>query len=310
MRAVFLGTPDFAIPSLAALLEAGFEVVSVITQPDKPKGRGHRMCPCVVKEYALSKGLDVHSFKRIRDKEGVSFLKSLNFDVMVTAAFGQILTQEILDIPELGCINVHASLLPKYRGPAPIQWAIINGETETGITTMQTGRGVDTGDILLQEKIEVGPEETAGELFGRLSELGGRVLIKTLRGIMAGTISPTPQNHEQATHFPMLKKEDGKIDFSKKAQEIKNLVRGVNPWPGAYITLGADIIKIWDVEVVHRSSRRRPGTLVSCDSKNGIVVNTLDYEIALKEVQFPGKKRMEATSAMCGRELNLKQVFE
>ena len=229
---------------------------------------------------------------------------------MVTAAFGQILTQEILDIPKFGCINVHASLLPKYRGPAPIQWAVINGETETGITTMQTERGVDTGDILIQEKVEIGPEETAGELFHRLSELGGQVLVKTLRGIEAGTVTPTPQNHSEATHYPMLKKEDGKIDFHKKAGEIKNLVRGVNPWPGAYINLGADIIKIWDVKVVRQTSRRRPGTLVCCDAKNGIVVNTADYEIALKEVQFPGKRRMEATSAMCGRELNLKQVFE
>ena len=310
MRVVFLGTPDFAIPSLAALLETGFHVVAVITQPDKPRGRGHKLCPCAVKQFALSKGLNVHSFKKIRGREGVAFLKNIDFDVIVTAAFGQILTQEILDIPELGCINVHASLLPKYRGPAPIQWAIINGETETGITTMQTERGVDTGDILLQEKVEIGPEETAGELFGRLSELGGKVLVKTLKAIEAGTVAPTPQNHDKATHYPMLKKEDGKIDFCKKAHEIKNLVRGVNPWPGAYINLGAEIIKVWDVDVVHCKSRRRPGTLVSCDAKNGIVVNTADYEIALKEVQFAGKRRMEATSAMCGRELNLKQVFE
>ena len=310
MRAVFLGTPDFAIPSLAALLEAGHDIPAVITQPDKPQGRGQNMAPCAVKKYALSKGLNVHSFKRIRSSEGVDFLKSLDFDVMITAAFGQILSQEILDIPKYGCINVHASLLPKYRGPAPIQWAVIMGETQTGITTMKTERGVDTGDILMQEKVDIGPEETAGELFERLAELGGRVLVKTLEGIEAGTVTPVPQNHDVASHFPMLKKEDGKIDFNKKAAEIKNLVRGVNPWPGAYVNLGADVLKIWDVKVIHQKSRRRPGTLVYCDARNGIVVNTADYEIALKEVQFAGKRRMEATSAMCGRELDTKQVFE
>jgi methionyl-tRNA formyltransferase len=310
MKVVFLGTPDFAIPSLRALLDAGYEVPAVITQPDRPRGRGHKLNPCEVKKYAISKGLNVHSFKRIRDREGVDFLKNLDFDVMVTAAFGQILSQEILDIPKYGCINVHASLLPKYRGPAPIQWAIIKGETETGITTMLTERGVDTGDILMQDKTFIEPEETAGELFDRLAEMGGYTLIKTLKGLELGTITPIPQNHDEATHFPMLKKEDGKIDFHKTAQEVKNLVRGVNPWPGAYVTLGSDVLKIWDVEIVHRTSRRRPGTMVNCDAKNGIVVNTADYEIALKEVQFAGKRRMEATAALCGRELDGTKVFE
>ena len=310
MKVVFLGTPDFGIPPLRALIEAGHQVVAVITQPDKPRGRGHKMMPCAVKEYAFSKGLDVHTFKKIRAKKGVEFLKSIDFDVMVTAAFGQILTQEILDIPKYGCLNVHASLLPKYRGPAPIQWAIIKGEKETGVTIMKTERGVDTGDIILQEKTEIGENETAGELFERLSEMGGEVLIKALDGIEDGTLNPIQQDHDKATHYPMLTKEDGKIDFHNKAQDIKNLVRGVNPWPGAYVNLGAEILKIWDVEVIHTTSHRRPGTVVCCDAKNGIVVNTSDYELALKEVQFPGKRRMEATAAMCGRELNTKQVLE
>ena len=310
MKVVFLGTPDFAIPSLRALLDAGYEVSAVITQPDRPRGRGHKLNPCEVKKYAMSKGLNVRSFKRIRDKEGVDFLKSLDFDVMVTAAFGQILSQEILDIPKYGCINVHASLLPKYRGPAPIQWAIIKGETETGITTMLTERGVDTGDILLQDRTFIDTEETAGELFDRLAEMGGYTLIKTLKGLELGTITPIPQNHDEATHYPMLTKEDGKIDFHKTAQEVKNLVRGVSPWPGAYVTLGSDVLKVWDVDIVHRTSRRRPGTMVNCDAKNGIVVNTADYEIALKEVQFAGKRRMEATAALCGRELDGTKVFE
>jgi len=311
MKVVFLGTPDFAIPPLKALIEAGHEVVAVITQPDKPRGRGHKMMPCAVKKYALSKGLSVHSFKRIRKKAGVDFLQSLDFDVMVTAAFGQILTQEILDIPKHGCINVHASLLPKYRGPAPIQWAIINGEAETGITTMKTERGVDTGDILLQEKTAITPNETAGELFDRLSEMGGDVLIKTLAKIEDGTIKPILQDHDKATHFPMLKKEDGKIDFHKTAKEIKNLVRGVNPWPGAYVTLGAEVLKVWDVEVTHHKSEgRRPGTMACCDAKRGVIVNTVDCQIALKEIQFAGKRRMEATAALCGRDIAGAKVFE
>lgn len=311
MKVVFLGTPDFAIPSLEALLEADFDVVAVITQPDKPRGRGHKMMPCAVKEYALSKGLSVHSFKRIRKKMGMEFLRSIDFNVMVTAAFGQILTQEILDIPKYGCINVHGSLLPKYRGPAPIQWSIINGETETGITTMKTERGVDTGDILLQEKTKIDPDETAGELFERLSKMGGGILVKTLKGIKDGTISPIPQNHDEATHFPMFTKEDGKLDFRKKAEEIKNLVRGVNPWPGAYASLGAEILKVWEVEVLYdKPAGRRPGTMACCDSKNGVIVNALDYQVKLTQIQFSGKRRMESTAALCGREINSEKVFE
>lgn len=310
MKVLFLGTPDFAIPSLKALLEAGYDVVGVVTQPDKPRGRGHKMMPCAVKEYALSKGLSVHAFRRIRKRLGMEFLKRIDFDVMVTAAFGQILTQEILDIPKYGCINVHGSLLPKYRGPAPIQWSIINGEIETGITTMKTQRGVDTGDILMQEVTKIGPDETAGELFERLSQMGGKVLVKTLKGLEEGNLVPIPQDHDQATHFPMFTKEDGKIDFHKKAQEIKNLVRGVNPWPGAYVTLGAEVLKVWEVEVQYdKPSKRRPGTMACCDSKNGVVVNTLDYQVKLTQIQFPGKRRMESTAALCGREIDSEKVF-
>ncbi len=310
MKVVFLGTPDFAIPSLEALLEANFDIVAVITQPDKPQGRGQKMHPCAVKKYALSKGLEVHSFKRIRGKKGVEFLKGLDFDVMVTAAFGQILTQEILDIPKYGCINVHASLLPKYRGPAPIQWAIINGEKETGVTTMLTERGVDTGDILMQVKTKIDPDETAGELFERLSYMGGEVLVSTLKGIKDGAGTRTPQNHDEATHFPMLQKEDGKIDFKKTAMEIKNLVRGVNPWPGAYVKLGEEVLKVWKVEMTDTKSVSRPGTMACCDAKQGMVVNTADYQVALKEIQFSGKRRMEATAALCGREMDSSKGFE
>lgn len=310
MKVLFCGTPDFAVASLNALLEASYDVVAVITQPDKPKGRGHKLTPCAVKKYALEKCLDVYSFNRIRNTDGVEFLRNLDFDIMVTAAYGQILSQKILDIPKLGCINVHASLLPKYRGPAPIQWAIINGEKKTGITTMLTERGVDCGDILLQKELNILSDETAGELFDRLSVLGGKVLIDTLNGICNDTITPIKQKDEEASHYPMLKKEDGRIDFKKTAQEIKNLVRGVCPWPGAYTTIGSDVLKIWKIIITENDSIGRAGTMACCDTKNGIVVNTKDKQIILCEIQFAGKRRMDAKIALCGREMDSTQVFK
>ncbi len=310
MKVVFCGTPDFAIPSLEALLNASFDIAAVITQPDKPRGRGHKMMPCAVKKYAQENHLDVYSFDRIRNNEGVKFLQDLDFNVMVTAAYGQILSQKILDIPKCGCINVHASLLPKYRGPAPIQWAIINGERKTGITTMLTERGIDCGDILLQKETDIKNNETTIHLSERLSIMGGEVLVDTLNGLYNNTITPQKQDHDKATHYPMLKKEDGMIDFKKTAQEIKNIVRGVCPWPGAYTNIGSDILKIWRVDVVNEPAIGRPGSIVSCDTKYGIILNTKDKQINLKEIQFAGKKRMDAKLAICGRSLHSSQVFE
>ncbi|MCK5129960.1 MAG: methionyl-tRNA formyltransferase [Clostridiales bacterium] len=310
MKVLFCGTPDFAIPSLNAILEADYDVVAVITQPDRKRGRGHKMTPCAVKEFALEKGLIVHSFDRIRNKENVEFLRNLDFDVMVTAAYGQILSQRILDIPLHGCINVHGSLLPKYRGPAPIQWVIINGEDKTGITTMLTERGVDCGDILLQKETEILPDEAAGELFERLSVMGGEVLVETLNSLTEGTLTPTPQDHDNATHFPMLKKEDGKIDFHKSAKEIKDLIRGVNPWPGAYLTLGRDVLKVWRASIIDEKATSRPATIVSCDAKTGIIINTQDQQICLEEIQFAGKRRMDSKIALCGREIDSSQVID
>ena len=231
MDIVFLGTPDFAVPSLKALIENGYNVKAVFTQPDRPKGRGNKVQFSPVKEYALSKDIPVYQPQKIRNSEDARILKELKPDLMITCAFGQILSQENLDSAPLGCINVHGSLLPKYRGSSPIQWAVINGESETGISTMYTDIGVDCGDIIHQNTTRIGENETAGELFDRLADLGAQTLIETLKMLEAGKIIRTPQDHLNATHYPMLDKQMGAIDFNKSSKVIKNLVRGLNPWP-------------------------------------------------------------------------------
>lgn len=297
LRIVFLGTPDFAVPSLKALAEAGYQVVGVFTQPDRPRDRGQRACSSPVKCTAVELGIPVFEFERIRRKEGVAALEALQPDLMVTAAFGQILSQKVLDIPRLGCINVHGSLLPKYRGPAPIQWAIINGETRTGITTMKTDAGIDTGDMLLQRETDIDPEENAGELFDRLAELGAQTLLETLDALQEGTLKQTPQDHEAATHFPMLTKEHGRIDWSRSAQEIHNQIRGVTPWPGAWTTLDGETVKIWKTRV--SDAQIEPGHLV-CSIKAGMGVGTGSGSLRIQEIQMPGKRRLSARDYLCG----------
>jgi methionyl-tRNA formyltransferase len=245
MRVVFMGTPEFATPSLRMLADEGHEIAAVVCQPDRPRGRGGRTTACPAKVEALAMGLRVLSFERIRDPEAVAALRQLAPDVLVTAAYGQILSKKILDIPPLGCINVHGSLLPRYRGPAPIQWAIIQGERTTGVTTMLTDRGVDTGDILLQRTLEIGPEETAGELTARLAALGADALRLTLQLWAAGQLKPTPQNPAEATRFPMLTREDGRIDWRRPAGDIVNGCGAVDPWPGAFTVLAGETLKIW-----------------------------------------------------------------
>lgn len=300
MRVVFLGTPDFSVPILSRLCSEGFDVVGVVTQPDKPQGRGCRIAPCAVKCCAQVQGLQVYSFDRIRNSGAVQILRDMQPDVMVTAAYGQILSQRVLDVPSLGCVNVHASLLPKYRGPAPIQWAIINGEQKTGVTTMLTDIGVDTGDILLQRELDIAPDETAGEMFDRLSLLGADVLVETLRQMERGNLIRTPQNHEEATHHPMLKKEDGRIDWTKSAEAIHNLVRGVNPWPGAYCWYGENIIKVLKARPCGEKSDLEPGGVVCCSDKKGLFVSCGANVLQILELQIAGKKRMDACSALRG----------
>lgn len=306
MRVVFMGTPDFAVPSLQALLNDDFfEVVAVITQPDKPRGRSKKLTPCPNKEFALEKGLAVYSFDRIRNKENVEILENLKPDVMVTAAYGQILSQKILDVPRMGCVNVHGSLLPKYRGAAPIQWAVINGEKQTGITTMLTARGVDCGDMLLKEIVDIDENETAGELFDKLAKLGGKVLVKTLHGVASGDITPIKQNEDEATHFPMLEKKDGQISWNKSAQQVHDLIRGVNPWPGAFTTYKDTTIKIWASEVVDKKGE----CAEVLSSKDELIIACKKGAIKVLEMQIPGKKRMPADIVLRGFNIEEKDKF-
>src|SRR3954453_12948242 len=244
MRLAFLGTPAFAVPTLERIVEAGHQVVSVLTQPDRPRGRGQQPAAPPVKEAALRLGLPVYQPERVRRPEAVEHLRGFGVDAMVVVGYGQIIPQVVIDLAPLAIINVHASLVPKYRGAGPIQWAIVNGETRTGVTTMRINAGLDTGDMLLKAETEIGPGETAVELGARLAPLGADLLIETLKGLAAGTIVPEPQDDAQATLAPILKKEDGRIDWSRPAAEIHNRVRGLLPWPGGYTSFRGQILHV------------------------------------------------------------------
>lgn len=295
-----MGTPDFAVPSLRALVDHGYEVVGVFCQPDRPKGRGHKLAACPVKELAQSAGIPVFQPERIKREEGVAMLKSCAPDLCVTAAFGQLLSQEILDIPPLGTINVHSSLLPKHRGSAPINWSIIKGDPVTGVTTMFTDKGMDTGDILLMRETPIGPAENAGELTDRLAVMGAQLLIETIRALEAGTLARTPQDHAAATYEPKMDKELGRIDWSKSAQELDWLVRGTTPWPGAFTTLGEQTIKVFELDILDGPASGAPGEIVAADAKRGLVVSCGDHDVALAQIQMPGAKRMNAKDYLRG----------
>ena len=301
MRIVFMGTPDFAVPSLRALCESGYDVVGVFCQPDRPKGRGHKLAACPVKEEAMRRGIPVFQPERIKREEGVAQLRTLAPDLCVTAAFGQLLSQEILDIPTMGTINVHSSLLPRHRGSAPINWAVMMGDTATGVTTMFTDRGMDTGDMLLRRQTPIGEKETAGELSDRLAQMGAELLIETLRALEAGTLVRTPQSPDEATYEPKLDKETGRVDFSRTAREIDCLVRGATPWPGAFTTLeGGETMKIMEVRRVSDAPSGEPGRIIAADSRSGLVVACGDGDLELVQIQMPGAKRMNARDYLRG----------
>ena len=295
-----MGTPDFAVPSLKALIDGGYNVVGVFCQPDRPKGRGHKLVACPVKETALAAGIPVYQPERIKREEGVAALRALEPDLCVTAAFGQLLSQEILDIPPLGTVNVHSSLLPRHRGSAPINWSIIKGDQVTGVTTMFTDKGMDTGDILLMRETPIGEKENAGELSDRLSVMGAELLIETIRALENGTLVRTPQDHDQATYEPKMDKELGRINWCSNAQEIDWLVRGATPWPGAFTTLGDQAIKVFEVEILDGVASGEPGKIIAADAKNGFVVSCGDHDMELKMIQMPGAKRMNAKDYLRG----------
>ncbi len=307
MKALFMGTPDFASGILNALIRAGIEVVCAVTQEDKQRGRGKELSYTPVKELALEKGIEVFQPHRIRDEASVSKLKEYDADIFIVAAYGQILSKEVLDIPVYGCINVHASLLPKYRGAAPIQWAVINGDKKTGITIMQMNEGLDTGDILLKKEIGINDDETGESLFERLMILGEEAVIEALKLIEEGKTEPVKQDDALSSYAPMLSKETGLIDFSKDARSIERLVRGLYPWPGAYTYCNGKLLKVFSALVMEKSEeqvflsddiKEAPGTVVS--TGDGILVATGEGLLKLTEVQLEGKKRMDASSFLRG----------
>jgi len=289
MRIVFFGTPDFAVEPLKALINAGHDVCAVVTREDKPKGRGYEMVPTPVKEEALKHGIEVLHPVKMKDEDFLQHLRNLHADVFVTAAFGRILPKALLDIPPKGCVNVHGSLLPSYRGAAPIQWAVIDGLDETGITTMLTDEGLDTGDIIKQYKIKLSPDETGGSLFDKLAALGAEAIVDTLKCIEDGNVTPVKQGDTDTGYARMLTKADGEIDWTKSAVEIERLVRGLNPWPSAYTKLGDKTLKIWKAKVVD-----------SMIEGNPLCFKTGDGYLYAQEVQLEGKKRMNADAFLLG----------
>ena len=298
MKIVFMGTPDFASCALEALIAAGHEITAVYTQPDKPKGRGKEVQMTPVKEVALKHNIPVYQPRRIKEAEEVARLKEIPADIFVVAAFGQILSQEILDMPKYGCVNIHASLLPKYRGAAPIQWAVIDGEEKTGVTIQQMEAGIDTGDILYTKEYILEAKETGASLFNKLMVLGAEAIVEVLPLIEAGSITPVSQNHEEATHAAKLTKQLGEMDFTKSAVVLERFIRGLNSWPSAYTTFRGKQLKIWEAEVVPEVSGE-PGTVVSVD-KQSFTVATGEGSLKISELQIEGKKRMACKDFLLG----------
>ena len=302
MKLVFLGTPDFAVEPLKAIAKSKHEILAVVTQPDRPTDRGHKIAMSAVKVCAKELNLPVLQYNKLR-VDGVNDLKQLAPDIMVTCAYGQILSQEIIDIPKFGIINIHASLLPKLRGAAPIARAVIDGETTSGVTLMRTERGIDTGDILMAEAVDIGPDETTGELFERLSKLGAEMIVKGLDLIESGKAVFTPQDDNFATYAKMIEKEEGKMDFSKSAQSLKNLVRGMNPKPTAYFTLGDVSVKVYKTHVVDEEFSGEAGEVVESDKKKGLYVKCGEGVLSIDELQYPNGKRLSVKDFLNGRDI-------
>lgn len=291
MRVIFMGTPDFSVKTLEEIINAGHEVVLVVSQPDKAVGRSKALKYTPVKECALKHGIEVFQPQKIRAAESVDYLRKYNADIMIVEAFGQIISKEILDMPRFGCVNVHASLLPKYRGASPIQWAVLNGDSVTGVTIMRMDEGIDTGDMILTKEVVIDAEETGGSLFEKLSEEGAHLCVKAMELIQNGTAVYTPQDCSKATHTAKIKKEMGNIDWSKDVQEIERLIRGLNPWPSAYTRLEGKNLKLWKAKVVSHEVSAAPGCVLKA-SKGTLQVQAGNGVLEFLEVQLEGKKRM------------------
>ena len=306
MRIVFMGTPEFAVPSLEALLASPHQVVGVVTQPDRPKGRGQDVVDSPIKQICLREHIPFLQPTKMKDPAFLEALRAWQPDIITVTAFGRILPPAVLNLPPNGCVNVHGSLLPKYRGAGPVQWAIIRGEQETGITTMLMDEGMDTGAMLLQEKLEVLPDDTAGTLAPRLAALGGGLLIDTLARLKAGTLVPTKQDDRQATMAPLLKKEDGLIDWTLSAKALTNRVRGLSPWPGAYTFLGDERWNIWKAISQAGATTDAPGTIVAVN-KQAISVTTGDGLLEIAEIQIANSKRMAVGQFLAGHRVTVGQ---
>lgn len=299
MKIIFMGTPEFAVPSLEALYKAGYDIELVVTQKDKPKGRGKKIQHTPVKEKALELGLEVFQPDSINSPESVNKLSSLNPDFIVVVAYGQILKKNILEIPKFGCYNIHASLLPKYRGAAPINWAIINGERETGITIMEMDEGLDTGDIILSKAIPIEEDDDALTIHDKLSVLGGELIVEALKKIAEGNIDKIPQDNSKSSYASMLSKDMGRINWDMDAVSIINLIRGLKPWPSAYTIYNGEIVKIHKASITNIASEETCGKIIKVDKK-GIYVNTKDKVIVLEEIQFPNKRKMTVEEYLRG----------
>lgn len=309
MRIVFMGTPDFAVPSLDMLVKEGYEVVAAVTQPDKPQGRGKKIAPHPVTKYAIENGIKLLQPAKIKTQEFAEEIRALQPDLIITVAYGKILPDYFLNIPSLGCINVHGSLLPKHRGAAPIQWSILEGDTVTGITTMYMDVGIDTGDMLLKEEVEIPGDMTAGELFDKLSIVGARTLKKTLEQLKEGTLQRTPQRHEEATFTTMLTKEMGLIDWNKTAREIHNRVRGTNPQPGAYTFYKGERLRMWKTSIADEAANNdKPGTICEV-SKSGIVTATGKGLLVIKELQADSSRRMTVDEYIRGHSIDEGEIL-
>ncbi|MGN0106779.1 MAG: methionyl-tRNA formyltransferase [Hominilimicola sp.] len=305
MRVLFMGTPDFAAESLKTMIDAKLDIVGVVSQPDRPKGRGHKTVPTEVKAVALEAKLRVYQPEKIKNGEMQEILDELKPDVIVVVAYGKILPDYIIDYPKYGCVNVHASLLPKYRGAAPIQWAIINGEKTTGVTTMKMDRGLDTGDMLLKAETEIGEYETAEELFDRLAKIGGSLLLKTLDGLEQGTITPVPQEHEKHTYAPMISRETGVIDWNKSAREISKLICGMNSWPLASTKYKDGVLKIVAAKVCADNSDKMAGTILAIEKGKGLKISCGEGTLYIETAQFPNSKKMNVEDYARGHEIEI-----
>lgn len=309
MRILFMGTPDFSVPTLECLIDSEHEIIGVVTQPDKPKGRGKHIIHPPIKMVALEKGIPVYQPIKVKEQDFMDTMAALKPDLAVVVAFGQILPKAFLELPKYGCINIHASLLPKYRGAGPIQWAVIHGEATTGVTTMYMDVGLDTGDMLLKETVKIEPNETGGSLHDKLSVIGGPLILKTIQAMVENHLVRQPQDNALATYAPMLNKEMGNINWNQPADTIEHLVRGLNPWPSAYTYYEGKLLKIWESEVVTSDALDIPNGSICEIGDDGFVVKCKEDALLIKNLQLQGKKRMSTVDFLRGHQIQLGQVL-